>query len=390
MKNKRFSNANLVNPYDEKGLFDSLQHSDDEFERLISNFRTIRKDFTNNEKVKISKIVAFYPEKHEIEIETEQNMIVRLNLKKERKFFDVVYNTYDLEEINKTILENIQNENDLLNGLNLSVQVNPNKYSEYEFSLLDSYLDDKKEELIEQIEKNDKYYIAKIYDRNTGGFFATVEGLLTFIPGSLASANRIYDFDSLINTEIEVMVEDYLKSSKMFICSHKKYLEYILPEKIKELDLTKQYTGKVTGIAKYGIFVEFDKIFTGLIRKDEFTPETLKLFETRQIKPQDDINFYIKEISKFNDRLMLSQVTKNVWNILSTYENQTINCSKFSERGFGILYEFEIPDVEYKFRGLLLKKNHSYDDYNKLLRSNNYNLTIEKVDIEEQKIILTI
>jgi hypothetical protein len=86
-------------------------------------------------------------------------------------------------------------------------------------------------EFREQIGKPTSAYTAKILTKNQGGFLVEVQGIKAFLPGSLAAANKIVNFDDYIGKEIYVMVEDYLAASDIFVVSYKKYLEHILPSK---------------------------------------------------------------------------------------------------------------------------------------------------------------
>jgi hypothetical protein len=73
-----------------------------------------------------------------------------------------------------------------------------------------------------------------------------------------------------------------------------------MDQKIQELDLTKKYKGHVTGTSAFGIFVEWEDIFTGLIHKTEFENQVVDGFH-----PGDEIEFYIKEV-KDDNRLTLT------------------------------------------------------------------------------------
>jgi ribosomal protein S1 len=160
-----------------------------------------------------------------------------------------------------------------------------------------------REEFYTQITECTSAYIGKIKEKNGGGFIIKVQGIDGFLPGSLAATNIVRDFDSMIGKEIPVMVEDYLKDSSTFVFSYKKYVNHVLPSKIEELDLDKKYAGTITGLAKYGIFVEFDEIFTGLIHRSKMTPEMESKFTKREFTPGEEVTFWIKEIT--NDKKII-------------------------------------------------------------------------------------
>jgi ribosomal protein S1 len=173
-------------------------------------------------------------------------------------------------------------------------------------SLWQGHLIKIREEFMQEIESPSKAYVCKIYEANKGGFFVEVQGVDAFMPGSLAAPNKIIDFQSYVGKEVIVMIEDYLQDMNSFIVSHKKYIEHVLPKKIKELDLMKKYEGTITGTSKYGIFVEFEEIFTGLLHTSKMDEETFLNFKKRLYKPGEQIQFYINEITKDN-RIILTE-----------------------------------------------------------------------------------
>jgi ribosomal protein S1 len=73
-----------------------------------------------------------------------------------------------------------------------------------------------------------------------------------------------------------------------------------MDQKIQELDLTKKYTGHVTGTSNFGVFVEWEDVYTGLIHKTEFENQQIAGFSAG-----DEIEFYIKEVKEDN-RLTLT------------------------------------------------------------------------------------
>jgi small subunit ribosomal protein S1 len=179
--------------------------------------------------------------------------------------------------------------------------------------LWQGYIKKIKEEFIEQIKNPTKAYTAKIVQVNKGGYFVEVQGLEAFMPGSLAAANKLADFKTLMGKEVIVMIEDFLPEMNSFIVSHKKYIEYVLPSKLKQLDLNSKFSGIITGCSKYGIFVEFRSDaeessikFTGLLHISKMTDETKAKFESYGYAAGDSIEFYIGEITKDN-RIILDE-----------------------------------------------------------------------------------
>jgi ribosomal protein S1 len=193
-----------------------------------------------------------------------------------------------------------------------------------------------REEFFGQIKNPTSAYIGKIMEKNGGGFIINVAGLNGFLPGSLAATNVVRDFDSMIGKEIPVVVEDHLSESDTFVFSYKKYVNLILPTKINELSLETNYTGVITGVAKYGIFVEFEDIFTGLIHTSKMTPKCKDKFSHGEFSAGENISFWIKEIT--SDK-----------KIILTDEDPTVRRQEFEdfkEKNLGTIKGGEVISVQ--------------------------------------------
>jgi len=223
-----------------------------------------------------------------------------------------------------------------------------------------------------------------VIDKNAGGFIASIDGLETFIPGSLASANKISNFDDLIGTDIFVMFEDYIYAGDTFIVSNKKYIRHILEEKIHLLAHDEKYTGTITGVSKFGIFVEFDEIFTGLIHVSEMTPETKENFVYFQ--SGEEISFYVKEVAK-NNRIILSE--NKGCSVVTTFEDfrdaceDTIQeCEIVGIREIGSFVKFRLN--ENSFIGLF--HNKEYPEGFVPAMGMKLQIEITEVDVDNNKI----
>jgi len=165
----------------------------------------------------------------------------------------------------------------------------------YYGSVVECYVQGLKIEFFSQIKEASVAYPAKVESVNKGGFLVDISGVKCFLPGSLAAANKIADFDSFVGKIIYVMIDGYVSQKDIFVVSHKKYLGKIMDQKIQELDLTKKYKGSVTGSSPFGLFVEWEDVYTGLIHKTEFEDQIINGFN-----PGDDIEFYVKEVKEDN------------------------------------------------------------------------------------------
>jgi ribosomal protein S1 len=168
-------------------------------------------------------------------------------------------------------------------------------------SVVEYYIKSLKAELFNQIKKQTSAYTVRVESVNKGGYIVDLCGIKCFMPGSLAAANKITHFESYIGKEIPVMMEGYVEAKDIFIVSYKKYLSRVMEQKIQELDLTRKYKGSVTGTSNFGVFVEWEEIYTGLIHKSEFENDD----SLAKLEAGDEIEFYIKEI-KENNKLTLT------------------------------------------------------------------------------------
>ena len=224
-------------------------------------------------------------------------------------------------------------------------------------SLWQGHIKKIKEEFMEQISSPSKAYMAKIIQANRGGFFVEVQGVEAFMPGSLAAPNKIIDFGSYVGKEVIVMVEDFLQDMNSFIVSHKKYIEHVLPQKIAELSLSQKYSGSVTGTSKYGIFAEFNDIFTGLLHKSKMKEDTYHKFRDRQYNPGDPLEFYISEITKDN-RIILTEESpeekrEKILKFVEKYDNKPIDAEVAAIMSFGLIVNVEdlsgvVPNKEFR------------------------------------------
>lgn len=178
-----------------------------------------------------------------------------------------------------------------------------------------------------------------------GGFIAVFDNSIEcFLPGAHAAANVIHDFESYIGKTIKVMVDNYDPASRLFVLSHKKYIRHILPDKIKTLEFGKKYSGYLTSKpTKFGIFVEFDEIFTGLIHITEF--ENYESF-IKNIKQGDQIDFYITRIlidanGKYKINLTLDYDRIDEINIIWNEYKNTI-----TDKTFDYSYDIDTESIK--------------------------------------------
>ena len=243
-----------------------------------------------------------------------------------------------------------------------------------------------KNEFFSEIRKPTAAYYGKIKEKNGGGFIINVQGVDGFLPGSLAATNIVRDFDSMIGKELPVMVEDYLKDSDTFVFSYKKYVNNIINTKLEHLDLDTKYEGTITGSAKYGLFVEFDEFFTGLIHTSKMTPDLHSKFTSGELKPGQPIEFWIKEVTNDKKIILTDEDPTIRRNELEEFKKDNLGKVKNGEvvsiQPFGALVKIQkdivglISQKEIKTK----KKNYAIGD--------KISVTVDRV--QNDKIFLTL
>ena len=370
------------------GQFDEslFEISSDQYLDLILQRPMITKDFQLGALYKISKILPFGKDK--ITIITEEHGEIPVQLRKEKEYLKIIG-----VEINEFIDE-ITKEN---SQIQLPTHVMTVKYgAEMEGTLIGAHILALRQELYQEIKDSKKVYMAHVLERNKGGFLVEVNGLKGFLPGSLAAANRIIDFDVYLDTRIPVMVEDYLQDSDMYIFSNKKYIKKMIPIEMEKLVKTQKYKGVVTGTSKYGIFVEFNIILTGLIHTTEMNKESVELFKQSNWSAGDEIEFWVTEITKDN-RIILSLIDQNIMN--KKYETLASYDAEMEQTGKKPIYLGHIVSVkpnvvlvkiEDNIIGALADKDFRKFKASPLKVSDELRVKIEKIDIDKRRMILNV
>lgn len=165
-------------------------------------------------------------------------------------------------------------------------------------------------EIMESIESGKTAYSGLVKEMIPGGgYMVNIQGIDCFMPGSLAGINKLADFESIVGENLYVVPVSFSDKRGTIVVSHREYLKAMIPNKIDNLrnEINLERFGKVTGSAKYGVFVEFDDCLTGMIHVNDLTPEMLKKHKAREINPGDDITFKIKEIVS-DTKIILTQI----------------------------------------------------------------------------------
>lgn len=231
-------------------------------------------------------------------------------------------------------------------GTELDVVIFKDKSGSYNGSLAAGYENSLKNELLASIKTEMSAYTVKIESTCPGGFMVKLSGIKCFLPGSLAAANRIIDFQSFVGKSINVMVETYDEKRDIFVVSFKKYLKKVINHKVEELSLTQKYTGTVTGTSNAGVFVEWDEFYTGLIPAEEFENNGLKM----DLSSGGFVSFYVSDFRNPN-RIVLRlnppegkdkelQELRDV-SLSEDKENKIYRGTVTKVKGFGVFIKLE-------------------------------------------------
>lgn len=342
---------------------------------------SVNKELIHNQDLQISSIQAVGPEL--IIFNTVMGEEIGVEISKEKEYFDFIgigeqylYDWLRSEDAEKYFASK---EDPKFLTLDVGGKIRG--------SLLKCYQKNLRQEMLEQMKKPMFAYNAKVNSKNDGGFFITISGIKGFMPGSLAATNRIIDFDSYIGKEVVVMIEDFVEDTGLFIVSHKKYIQNILPTAITKLKRNENYDGVITGSSKYGIFVEFEGIFTGLIQEKNMDETTKNQWKNGELKDQTPINIYIKSIDK-NNRIHLSDDFAKLsagddGEDLAKLEGRVVNAKVLFLKPFGALVKIEEAD-----QLCLLPQKELSRTRRTVKVKEELQLTIDQIDQEKGKITM--
>ena len=222
-----------------------------------------------------------------------------------------------------------------------------------------------------------------------GGYMVNVQGIECFMPGSLAGINKLHDFSSIIGTEMYVVPVSFSPERGTLVVSHRKYLQALIPNEIEALkeNQGETITGNVTGTAKYGVFVEFNKCLTGMIHTNDLDEETSAKFRSRQIQPGDEISFMVKDIIS-NTKITLTQkanVAVNPWtDITSRYQIPSIiEATVKTKKDYGLFIT-----IEEGVTGLLHVSEVGEEVMSVFKNGDPITVQITRIDVDSMKVFL--
>lgn len=240
------------------------------------------------------------------------------------------------------------------------------------------------------VESGDTAWVGKVSHMiENGGYIVEVQGIECFMPGSLAGINKLADFESIVGQELYVVPVSFSTNRGTIVVSHRKYLQALIPQEIDKIkeNIGDEITGNVTGTAKYGIFVEFNRCLTGMIHKNDIDEETFELFKKREIKPGDEIKFKVKDIVS-NKKITLTQKTNveiNPWHdINSRYKiPSVVKAQVKAKKDYGLFIT-----IEDGITGLLHVSELGEDVMKVFNAGDEITVKITRIEEESQKVYL--
>lgn len=198
---------------------------------------------------------------------------------------------------------------------------------------------------------NDNMHLwATVKESQPAGYFLDLEVedrvVEAFMPNTLAGVNKLYDPQSIVGQRFEVMIETLEQDKGIYVVSRKKYLEELIPERIRQLkkdwtkDKNKVYEGTITGTTPFGAFVEFCDYLTGMIHRYNVSENWQPDEKWSTMKPGMYVNFYIKDIISRKNKVILTQILRNsLWDSIKV--DDVVNGKVIAIKPFGALIQLD-------------------------------------------------
>ena len=275
-----------------------------------------------------------------------EGIVVEIN--KKDVIIDITYkdNVFvDLKTLDPDLLENLKIGN--------SIQVMITQISDDPYFIRGSVNEIVKMNVSNKVKEafnENTFFYATVTELIPAGFMLNMEvegiNVKAFMPNTLAWVNKLLDINSLLDKRIEVMIETLEQDKGIYVVSHKKYLESLIPEQIKKLksewvkNKLKPYIGFITGTTDFGAFVEFFGFLTGMIHRFNVNEEWQTDEKWATMKPGMGVNFYIKDIIVPKNKIILTQILrKSLWDSIKV--GNILNGKVIAIKNFGALIQLD-------------------------------------------------
>jgi len=267
----------------------------------------------------------------------DRELIIDINFK------DNVY--VETRSIDQSVLENL-NVGDNLEVLIVKVSDDPYFIRGSITELLRMNISN----VVKEHYNENNFLMANVLESQPAGYILDLEvdGQIAdaFMPNTLAGVNKLHDPSLLVGKKIEVMIETLEQDKGIYVVSRKKYLETLIPERVKQLrkewnkDKTKIYEGHITGTTPFGAFVEFCDYLTGMIHRYNVNKEWQSDEKWTSLKPGMYVNFYIKDIIIKKNKVILTQILReSLWDNIKI--DDVINGKVIMIKPFGALIQLD-------------------------------------------------
>lgn len=198
--------------------------------------------------------------------------------------------------------------------------LSPNDGDGYVELSLTRVLGIKEKEEIKKAFKEDKTIIVNVKEETKGGVIAYYGNTRVFIPGSLASRQRI-ELSTLVGKELEIKITELDFKNNKVVGSRREIEEAEYNKNRKEiwnsLKEGEKRSGVVKKIVKFGAFVDIGGI-EGLIHLSDLSWERVNKAED-VVKEGDKVDVFIGSIDREKERLslILKDVTQEPWTVHS-------------------------------------------------------------------------
>lgn len=207
----------------------------------------------------------------------------------------------------------------LKSGDEINVYImSPNDGDGYvELSLIRALEIEEKED-IEKAYKENKLINVKVKDETKGGLIAYYGSVRVFIPGSLASREKI-NLSTLVGKELEVKITELDFRNNKIVASRRVVEEEEYNKNKKRiwngLKEGEKRNGIVKKLVKYGAFVDIGEV-EGLIHLSDLSWERVNRPE-EVVKEGDKVEVFIGTVDKEKERLslILKDVAKEPWTL---------------------------------------------------------------------------
>lgn len=319
-------NERKVFKYKSKDLNSSLTSDYLYFLNKIENLKTDYNDINEGDIVEGTVIGINY-----------KDIIIDINYK------DNVY--VETKTIDKDILENIT--------MGSKIKVMISGISEDPFYIKGSMNDLFKmnvSNVVKDFFNDNKYFFATVKESQPAGYLLDLEvdGQIVdaFMPNTLAGVNKLHDPNSIVGTKFEVMIETLEKEKGIYVVSRKKYLEDLIPERVKQLkkewikNKNKIYEGVITGTTPFGAFVEFCDFLTGMIHRYNVSEDWQGDEKWATMRPGMYVNFFIKDIISKKNKIILTQILReSLWDNIKV--DDVVKGKVISIKPFGALIQLD-------------------------------------------------